>query len=270
MKKNIQSNSFCTNCGKNGHLYHSCKKPITSSGIICFRKNKDNKFEYLMICRKDSLGYVDFLRGKYPLHYQYYIQNLINEMTIEEKEKLLNNEFSTLWTNLWGNYTGSAKYVNEEKISKQKFNSIKEGVNIYNSKIYSLKSLIHDSNTNWIHPEWGFPKGRRNYMENDITCSIREFEEETGISKNDILLIKNILPYEEIFMGSNFKSYKHKYYLAYMDHKNDDMNFQTSEVSNMKWMTIEDCIKKIRPYNLERTEIIIKIENMLNKYSLIL
>ena len=251
MKKNIQSNSFCTNCGKNGHLYHSCKKPITSSGIICFRKNKDNKFEYLMICRKDSLGYVDFLRGKYPLHYQYYIQNLINEMTIEEKEKLLKN-------------------VNEEKISKQKFNSIKEGVNIYNSKIYSLKSLIDDSDTNWIHPEWGFPKGRRNYMENDITCSIREFEEETGISKNDILLIKNILPYEEIFMGSNFKSYKHKYYLAYMDHKNDDMNFQTSEVSNMKWMTIDDCIKKIRPYNLERTEIIIKIENMLNKYSLIL
>ena len=60
MKKNIQSNTFCTNCGKNGHLYHSCKKPITSSGIICFRKNKDNKFEYLMICRKDSLGYVDF------------------------------------------------------------------------------------------------------------------------------------------------------------------------------------------------------------------
>ena len=36
MKKNIQSNTFCTNCGKNGHLYHSCKKPITSSGIICF------------------------------------------------------------------------------------------------------------------------------------------------------------------------------------------------------------------------------------------
>ena len=80
--KSNQSN-FCSNCGKNGHLYHSCKKPIISSGIICFRKNQ-NRNEYLLICRKDSLGYVDFLRGKYPLHYKFYIQNLIDEMTLNE------------------------------------------------------------------------------------------------------------------------------------------------------------------------------------------
>ena len=83
MKSSQNQNTFCTNCGKIGHLYHSCKKPITSLGVICFRKNK-NRFEYLMICRKDSLGYVDFLRGKYPIHYKFYIQNLINEMTLKK------------------------------------------------------------------------------------------------------------------------------------------------------------------------------------------
>ena len=43
--KNYQ---FCNNCGKTGHLYHACKKPITSSGIICVKKNK-NKNKYLII-----------------------------------------------------------------------------------------------------------------------------------------------------------------------------------------------------------------------------
>ena len=38
--------NFCNNCGKNGHLFHSCKKPITSSGIICFTK-QNNKLKYL-------------------------------------------------------------------------------------------------------------------------------------------------------------------------------------------------------------------------------
>ena len=64
--KNMKKYMFCNNCGKQGHLYHRCKKPISSIGIITFRII-DGKFEFLMICRKDSLGYVDFMRGKYPL-----------------------------------------------------------------------------------------------------------------------------------------------------------------------------------------------------------
>ena len=49
-----------------------------------------------MICRKDSLGYVDFIRGKYPLYNKRYIQNIINEMTIDEKSKLLRLSFKDL------------------------------------------------------------------------------------------------------------------------------------------------------------------------------
>ena len=68
---------FCNNCGKQGHLYVQCKKPIISSGIIAFRNNENNSgYVYLMICRKDSLGYIDFLRGKYPLYNKDYILTL--------------------------------------------------------------------------------------------------------------------------------------------------------------------------------------------------
>ena len=38
----------------------------------------------------------------------------------------------------------------------------------------------------------GISKRRRNFKELDIDCALREFEEETGISKNKIKLIENI------------------------------------------------------------------------------
>ena len=68
--------NVCNNCGKQGHLYNNCKIPITSYGVISFRKHEN--YEYLMICRKDSLGYVDFIRGKYPLYNKKYIQQQLS------------------------------------------------------------------------------------------------------------------------------------------------------------------------------------------------
>ena len=260
---------FCNNCGKTGHLYHQCKKPITSNGIILFRNNRDTKTkEYLMICRKDTLGYVDFLRGKYPIYNYVFIKNLINEMTDNEKQKIMTEEFDTLWKQLWGERVG-LQYKNEEKNSRDKFNSLRLGINGKNIQ-FDLKQIVSKSNTEWKEPEWGFPKGRRNHMENDINCAIREFEEETGIRKNQIEIVSNILPLEEIFTGSNLKSYKHKYYLANIKNNRIDINnFQKSEVSNLKWFTLEDCIYKIRPYNYEKIETINNVEKILNKYSLI-
>ena len=56
--KNMKNEGFCNNCGKKGHLFHQCKMPITSVGIIAFRKcPKGSDYEYLMIRRKDTLGW---------------------------------------------------------------------------------------------------------------------------------------------------------------------------------------------------------------------
>ena len=94
--------NFCNNCGKQGHNFNQCKIPITSLGIIAFTK-VDDKYKILTICRKDSLGYVDFLRGRYNIDDKKYLQNTINIMTNSEKEKLRKQDFSTLWNELWGN-----------------------------------------------------------------------------------------------------------------------------------------------------------------------
>lgn len=264
--KSLKNTNFCNNCGRVGHLFHQCKNPITSIGIICFRKNND-KLEYLLIKRKDSLGYVDFMRGKYPIFNKDYIINLLSEMTYDECIKIKNKEFDELWNELWGEYVGT-QYKNEEKISKEKFKLLKNGITI-NSINYNLSKLIDEITNNYKEPEWGFPKGRRNYQEKDYNCAMREFEEETGYNKNDICLLQNIIPLEEIFTGSNYKSYKHKYYLGYLDISNKPkFDFQESEVSEVKWFSYEECLEKIRPYNLEKKDILKKVDNILKKYTL--
>jgi 8-oxo-dGTP pyrophosphatase MutT (NUDIX family) len=52
-----------------------------------------------------------------------------------------------------------------------------------------------------MEPEWGFPKGRRNYNEKDIDCALREFSEETGYSKYSLKNIENIQQFRRNIYG---------------------------------------------------------------------
>ena len=268
----MSKNNVCNNCGKLGHQFHQCKLPITSYGVILFRSSVKG-IQYLMIRRKDSFGYIDFLRGKYVPNNLEHLQKIFNEMSIFEKEKIRNSEFETLWKNMWGvqeSVNIGIQYKGEEIASHNKFEALKLGVQMgLNNEIVTINTLIENSTTNWKETEWEFPKGRRNYQEKDIDCALREFEEETGILKKEIKIVENIIPFEEIFLGSNHKSYKHKYFLAYTDKQTDDLtNYQKTEVSKLDWKTLDECLESIRPYNLEKKHLIININKVLQEYRL--
>lgn len=259
--------NFCNNCGESGHAFHQCRHPITSIGTIAFRNNGENGIEYCMICRKDTLGYVDFMRGKYPLHNLAYLRNIVDEMTIDEKKRLLEQDFDTLWEALWGDNVG-IQYRGEERVSREKFASLKKGIDD-KSGFYNIETLISDSKSKWTSPEWGFPKGRRNYQERELSCALREFTEETGYHQNDLKVVQNVLPFEEIFTGSNFKSYKHCYYVACMTEILPDSDtFQRTEVSSVRWVSQREAINLIRPYNLEKIQVLEKVHALLSKYRL--
>ncbi len=258
---NLKKTTFCNNCGKIGHLFHQCKIPITSIGVIIFRKIK-NDYEVLLIKRKDSLSFVDFMRGKYNLEDKKYIINTFEKMTINERNKILNSDFHNLWNYLWGVKIAN-QYKNEEKISYLKFNKLKEGYKI-NDELINLENIISQCNSIYNEPEWGFPKGRRNYQEKDIMCALREFEEETGYNKNDIAILSNIIPLEEIFTGSNYKSYKHKYFLGFMNNNNIPTSiFQTYEISKIEWVNLNNADHYLRDYNIEKKNILIELNNLL-------
>ena len=290
----MKSFNFCNNCGKVGHLFHQCKMPIISIGIIAFRKtpstivdekldtsnnsnnsnssnsnnnsNSNSNLEYLLIRRKHSLGFVDFMRGKYQMNNKEYILSLINKMNMEERKKIIEQEFDELWDYLWGENVG-IQYRSEEKISQEKYNTLKSGV--FNKVQYDMKSLVEECDETYEESEWGFPKGRRNYQEKDLTCALREFEEETGYSRNDITIVQNLMPLEEIYTGSNFKSYKHKYFLAYIESDiRPTKSFQKTEVSKVDWKSFDNCIGSIRKYNLEKFDLLERVNMILSRYKL--
>ncbi len=178
-------------------------------------------------------------------------------------------------------FTTSSKYRNEESCSSEKFKKIRVSMRdteTSSSTSYSrslLESIIDESNQydTFEEAEWGFPKGRRNYQERDYDCAVREMVEETGFHMQHLKNIKNLLPFEEIFLGSNYKSYKHKYYLMYISHEHtidhNMNNYERAEVSCMQWKSFDECLRSIRPYNIEKKRMLYNIERCLNRYKLL-
>jgi 8-oxo-dGTP pyrophosphatase MutT (NUDIX family) len=272
---------ICTNCGKPGHYYKSCVEPITSFGIILiqvlglsktdFVKRladdniitgfEDTQFRFLMIRRKDSLGYIEILRGKYDISDNEYVLVLLEQTSMEERTRLLTMSFETLWEKLW-NGPVSKPYRHEYEPAKAKFETL---------RATNLEILIQSARTTWTEPEWGFPKGRRGPGESELRCAIREFHEETRFPLESMILCKNILPLEESFFGSNKVHYRHKYYIAFCFDTVEPTiragdNIMEREIGAIQWFTSEEAFAKIRPYNIEKKEILLHASSILRNY----
>jgi hypothetical protein len=55
-----------------------------------------------------------------------------------------------------------------------------------------------------------------------------------------------------------------------MEKADEIMNasYQDTEVSKMEWKTAEQCMQYIRPYNLEKKEVLNRVEKTLSAYTL--
>lgn len=228
----------------------------------------EKQVEVLLIQRRDTLGYVEFMRGKYLVGNVDYIMSLFNQMTVSELERLEAYDFETLWNALWNNQI-SRQYRQEYEAALAKYNSLVAGGEDTHGK--TLEWYIEHANREWITPEWGFPKGRRGNRESEISCALREFTEETGLDETQCNLVKNLLPIEENFLGGNRIQYRHRYYLAYckqttevcIDISNTIMN---REIGDIGWFTFEKAMGLIRPYNIEKRQILSTAETILTNY----
>lgn len=257
---------------QNNYLFSSdeinkLKKIKRKVDLINFNNNDyDKLIEYLLIRRKNSLNYVEFIRGKYDVNNLDYLERSLNFITIDERIMIENYSFEELWKDLWGE-----KIINnnnsEFNESKEKFNLLKKGIIIKKNDInifFNLSKLIKDVTYNFKEPEWGFPKGRRNSKEKNIECAKREFEEETNINMNEYNII-NMTPLEETYLASNNLKYKHIYYISQiknketlllLDQNNHDQNI---EVGNISWFNFNNAISTIRDYNIEKKNILINL-----------
>ena len=152
------------------------KRSFNLDEIINISKtNINEKIKFLMVQRKNSLGYLEFIRGRYNIHQPNTIIKLLEQMIPDEISNIINKDFDYLWNELWDcNNIKNKSHHKEYIISKQKF---------YLLKLNSM-NLITQINATYNFNEWGFPKGRREMYESDLVCAIREFEEETNYTEN--------------------------------------------------------------------------------------
>jgi 8-oxo-dGTP pyrophosphatase MutT (NUDIX family) len=244
-----------------------------SFGIICYRIN-EGKIEYLMIQRRDSLSFMEFIRGKYELENIEYIKRLMSNMTAFERELLLVDYFDDLWNKVWYQ-PFIPKQTQEFLDAKDRFIKLRKGFYIQNEFITMYK-LLRTVETKYTEPEWGFPKGRRRLKEKDVDCAIREFCEETGFQPNELNVFENYPSYEEIFYGTNDIQYRHVYYIATLTTDpfrriiiDPNNPHQAREVRQVAWFSAEDVLKKIREHNVERKQLFIQAHSqVLHQYAL--
>ena len=254
---------FCNNCGERGHVFRTCSYPIISCGLLLLRGKKEplslptSDVEVLMVRRKDSISYMEFMRGKYDMANGNYIHNLIQNMTKDEQRKIVEQPFHSLWTLLWGN--GRDLHSQEYIESKEKYEAL------------DRVRLVNDYKSIYDEPEWGFPKGRRMRKETDMDCAMREFFEETNIPRDAYTLCRN-LQFSETFSGTNGVIYKHIYFIGLLtDSKMIDLQqkltpAQRREISLVDWKTFDQCRALVRPHYTKRKELFSEIESAIRTF----
>lgn len=250
---------YCNNCGAKGHLFRTCKDPILSCGIILLDSPvlpvSPETLRVLMIRRKDSMSFAELMRGKYEDSDLEYVSKLLKNMTLKEQALFVSESFETLWKMLWGDDKNSPDFL----ASKEKF-----------EKLNRLE-LMKNNLSEYIEPEWGFPKGRRMRGETDMDCAIREFTEETNIPRTSYIVLKN-MRLEETFTGLNNIRYKHVYFIGLLVNSQQVQltqkftAMQRREISGIGWKTLEEVRQLIRPHHVERLTMVTQLMDIVNTF----
>ena len=247
---NNKRHIICNNCNKFNHESRDCKDPITSWGIILINlekvyENSDkhinlihshtniknklfnitpqnhrdlenlskymNDIKFLLVQRKHSIGFMDFIRGKYKIDNIDQINSLFQYMNQKEIDLIAVSDFDFLWKYMWNNDVNRINMLKKEySLAKQKFEDLKSATNSDVTLDFFIKNVTPLYGFN----EWGFPKGRKDKNETTLECAIREFSEETNINPKSIKIIESIDPIEENLIGTNGIPYRHIYYIA--------------------------------------------------------
>ena len=283
----------CINCESESHLYKECPEPVTSYGVIAIRNgnhsmsgllespdiytcgvhsnahsgntvlpmniiNPEGKVKmYFMVQRRDTMGYVDFVRGRGNTPEQ--ILKNVSEMTCSERRRIEIMDFDELWRNVWMN-RDIPIYRKDKEDARLKFSK------------YDIPHLLKSSKCSWVTPEFGFPKGKKNIWESKFQCAIREFFEESGYSNRDNIKINKDPTWSEVYTGTDGIRYKHVYFTANVPDNSilntsiDKNNvLQAGEISNCGWFTYEQCVDLIRPYNQEKKDVLTRVHRFYEK-----
>lgn len=231
IKSNINEISFNANTKKNY---------VKSYGILCFNKIKDD-LKVLLIKRKYTYEFFHFITCNYIFNKNNLIK-MFNKMTIDEKRLIMSFDFDVLWNKLWYEINSFNNIIYHK--TKKIYNKY-----ITNHKDMIINELKNSENLKDYECDlWSLPKGRKNHPnENKFLVAMREFNEETGITKNNYYLN---FDFKHHFILDN--KYKIKYFIGlFKNNKKISLDLTNinllNEVNGIAWFSLED-IQKECPY----------------------
>lgn len=191
-----------------------------SYGIALFSYDT-KEYKIVMVQKRNTYAFMDFILGHFGKNDDHRILELFNGMTVDEKMTILSGDFGLMWYRAWLINPESMISPIDKKITNDEFNKYTKCKKHFDRMFIQdggkrLKSLINKSYNNG--GKWEIPKGRRTHSENgehekDLTCAIREFYEETGISPECYNLLTDIEP-RKIITADNKYRYVCYYYIA--------------------------------------------------------
>ena len=189
------------------------------AGIICYKLD-NGEYKFLLVNKSYSESFRNCLVGK----------NFDPEyLNLFELYMFYKYDFKDIYMS----------FFDKKDITEQEILYI-ERIKKKNEIILSKESLmsyitLHKYNDNI----WDIPKGHVTFFDgSNEETALREFEEETRISRKNILIDEN---FHCRFINRNYPDddYKIKYYIAkYIGPDTEDVNKSSDEIMYSKWMSI--------------------------------
>lgn len=244
-----------------------------SYGLACC-KYINGRLHVLMIKKKYTYSFFEFVFGKYPRADRNKLESLFNTMTYQEKSDILEMDFDKLWCKIVLNIPEDPNSINKSKIKikrptgKKRFDLVfQEGITdsiddknqkekewtTYITKRQRFRDFIDDggrrlkeliNHSKSSDPIWEVPKGRPDGDEKPIDTANREFTEETAGCIDNYRVIYEIAPIKVNYMNSNC-FYKNEYFVALADiNWIPQVQFNcyeyNREVEELRWVSSEE------------------------------
>ena len=248
---------FISYIGRNGltlnnddELFNGLSKLELFSSGASYNKYH-NLVTFLMVKRKHTYSYIQFVKGNYNLSCPGKIIELIQLMTYSEHQKIKDCvNFKELWDDVCCNYTTSI-----DKNAELAFSNIRNGIrgNIkLNDYLSAIPIPFHTS-------DWGFPKGKKNSSETSYDAAVRETYEEIGVSIDSYRLMDNETCKEDL-IGTDKNNYSYTYHVG-MPKKQLSFVKDKYEIGGISWLPYIVAINNIRIYNYSRISILTDLFN---------
>jgi 8-oxo-dGTP pyrophosphatase MutT (NUDIX family) len=257
-----------------------------------------------MICRRHSFGYVEFVRVNFDLRDEPYIRQLMSEMTKDERAKLRVKPFRQLWTDLWQNTHTHPRYANEYARAEKRFEILRQS-SLYRRLDRTIGTEWHQPEWGFpkgkrnreetslacalreMHEETGIaPSARDAYRVFMADVSAHRVVARGRMDADAADADPHLhaaeaaglaAPAVEMFQGTDGRKYRHVYFIAEADARHPAVTnvavdpgdvLQTREVSELRWLTYEACLGRIRSYNVAKRALLGRVHPKVCAYAM--